>query len=140
MNLGDVREALAAALAGLDVELQASPYVLAAPTPPAAWVFPAAIDYDAVMARGADLWTFTVQVFVGGGSDRGAQQLLDRLLAPAGGDSVKAALEDDPTLGGTCEALRVVSATGPRTFTFEGGGSYLGCEWQVELLGDGAAG
>jgi hypothetical protein len=135
-SLTDLREALASNLAAID-GLQESAYVLANPTPPAAEVVPAPIEYDKAMGRGLDKWTFLVRVLVGLTSDIGAQKRLDKMLASAGPDSVKAALETDPTLGGAADDLIVTRCSGYRTFKREGGTLLLGAEWTTEVYASG---
>lgn len=117
--------------------LQASAYMLANPTPPAAHVFPAEITYDQAMGRGQDGWMMTVQAFVGFATDIGAQKRLDKLLASSGADSVKAAIEGDRTLGGVVQHLRVTRAGGYQIFLVEGRAPVLGAEWTVEILATG---
>lgn len=62
------------------------------------------------------LYSFTVWVYVSAGRDvERAQAALDTYLAPTGATSIKAALEGDVDLGGTCDWIRVVGANeGPR--------------------------
>lgn len=131
-----LREGVAANLAGIP-DLNESAYLLSNPTPPAAEVQPSEIDFDASMGRGADWVTLIVRVFVGLTTDIGAQKRLDRMLAGSGADSVKAAVEVDTSLGGVAEDLQVVNCTGYRTFSREGGPSYLGAEWMVRILVSG---
>ena len=132
------REAIAARLNTID-EIQATALFLADPTPPAAHVFPSPVDWDEAFQRGADKWTFTVQVFVSeAGGDENAQELLDEYLEPYGPRSVKAVLEepDEPggsvTLGGVIDDLVVVRTEGYRVYAREGRAALLGSEWIVE--------
>jgi len=128
-TLKQIREGLATRLDTI-TGIQASAYMLTNPTPPAAHVIPGSIDYDGAMQRGHDVWELTVQVFVGLVADRGAQLRLDTMLAPSGGDSVKAAIEGDRTLGGVVDTLRVSRMTGYQVFNLERG-PVLGAEWTV---------
>lgn len=136
MGLTEIREGLADALASIP-DLQESAYLLANPTPPSAEVQPGPVEYDAAMARGSDRWTMTVRVFVGAVTDRGAQARLDKMLAPTGGYSVKAALQADRTLDGAAQTLRVVRCTGYRIFGREGAAPVLGAEWEVDVIASG---
>jgi hypothetical protein len=144
-DLTAIREGLAANIAGL-TGIQTSAYLLANPTPPAAEIEPGPIDYDKAFARGLDDWRFLVRVFVGLTSDIGAQKRLDVFLAPSGVNSIKAAIESDPQLGGACDDLRVMKCTGYKLFVREvtsaGRGSPLGpligAEWTVQVLAEGA--
>jgi hypothetical protein len=134
-SLSEIREGIAEALGAID-GIQASAYMLPNPTPPTIQVFPEEVDYDEAGARGLDMWTLTVQAFVGTAGELEAQKLLDAYLSPAGATSVKAAIETDPTLGGVIDDLRVTKASGYRIYrisNFE----YLGCEWTVEVYAEG---
>jgi hypothetical protein len=136
-SLSEIRVGLADALSAIE-GIQASPYMLSNPTPPAAHVFPDQIDYDKAMARGLDDWFMTVQAFVGLSSDIGAQERLDVMLAPSGPASVKAAIEADRTLGGVVGGLRVESCSGYRTYQLEAVQHLvLGAEWRVHVLASG---
>lgn len=135
-DLSVIREALARNLAAIP-GLAQSPYLLSSPTPPAAEIQPDEVIYDQAMRRGLDRWRLTVRVFVGFTSDIGAQKRLDRMLATTGVESIKAALESDPTLGGAVDDLRVTGCSGYRLFSRDGGQSVLGAEWQVEVLAAG---
>lgn len=129
-SLEDIRKGLAQNLSAIP-NLQTSPYLLGTPTPPAAEVVPGAIDYDLAMGRGLDRWRLTVRVFVGLTTDRGAQVRLDRMIASAGPQSVKQALEADCSLNGTVDDLRVVNCSGYRQYGDQQ--PILGCEFEVEV-------
>ncbi len=135
-SLTAMREGLAANLDAIPT-LQVSPYLLAAPTPPSAEVAPAETEYDLAGSRGLDRWRFTVRVFVAHTTDKGAQKKLDSYLETSGPHSVKAALEADSTLGGACDDLRVIRASGYRVYGPEGRASVLGAEWDVDVLAIG---
>jgi hypothetical protein len=135
-SLTELREALAANLVSIP-GVQQSAYLLSAPTPPAIEIQPDAIEYDLTMRRGTDRWRFIVRAFVGATTDIGAQKRLDRMLASAGVDSVKAAIESDRQLGGVCDDLRAVRCSGYRSFQREGAAAVLGAEWEVEVLAEG---
>jgi len=120
---------------------QVSEYLLGNPTGPGFEVDldPEGINYDQAMGRGLDEWWFLVRGFVAQTTDVGSQQLRDKFLNPSGEMSLKAALEEDRTLDGTCQACRVVSAV-PRTFgraAGEGSVTYTGAEWRVRIMATG---
>lgn len=116
-SITDIRAALADAIGALG-NIQASPYILANPTPPSAFVYPCGeagdIEYDQAMHRGFDIVPFTVEVYTGSPHDIAAQVNLDEYLEPSGGRSIKAALEADKTLGGIVDDLRVTRCRGYR--------------------------
>jgi hypothetical protein len=91
------------------------------------------IEYDLASSSGVNIWTFLVRVFVAEVIDIAAASKLDAYLSVDGKHSVKAALEDDPTLAGTIQDLHVTSATGETVFTRDSGGPYIGSEWTVEV-------
>lgn len=133
-DMQDLREALALNLSQIE-NIQVSAYMLANPTPPAIHVIPAQTEYHQTMGSGgAEWWQFTIQAFVAATSDIGSQQRLDRMLGSDGPDSVKAALESDPTLGGLCDDLIVTSRTGYQVFVPDGRGALLGAEWTVRVF------
>lgn len=131
----DIRQALSDALGAIP-ELQTSRFMRSNPDPPAAYVYPAVIEYDKAFRRGLDDWTFTVQVFVGFVDDDAAQMQLDEYLEPAGPRSVKQALEAFD-YGELCDSVRVVRAEGYRPYKRDDGGLLLGSEWTVSVRAPG---
>lgn len=127
-----IRRALADSLLVIP-GLQVSPVVLANPTPPCAQVTRGPLQYHQAMYDGVSRPNFTVTCYVALVSDIGAQQLLDRYLAPTGDLSVKQALEVDTTLGGLVQDLIVTGATGEQPYAREQGGPVLGSDWAVEV-------
>lgn len=115
---------------------QVSEYLLGNPTGPGFEVDidPEGVLFDQAMGRGLDEWWFLVRGFVAQSTDVGSQQKRDEMIM-----TVKAALEVDRTLGGSCQACRVVEAK-PRSFgTTTGAGSvtYTGAEWRVRIMATG---
>lgn len=135
-TLAQVREGIALNLSTI-ADVQVSAYMLGNPTPPAIEVVPEQVTYDLAFQRGMDQWNVTVRAFVGLTTDVGAQKRLDLMLASSGANSVKAAVEASPTLGGAVDDLRVTRASGYRTYTFEGRPPVLGAEWAVEVFATG---
>lgn len=133
--MAEIREGLRARLDTI-TGLQASAYLLSNPTPPCAEIQPGEIEYDRAMARGMDGTQMTVRVYVGNTTDIGSQKRLDRMLAPAGADSVKAAIEADRTLGGVVDDLRVTRCSGYRVYSRAGmpNATVLGAEWDIEVI------
>lgn len=122
-------------------DMQISPYVLSNPTLPTIWVKPtpgAVTEYHQAMETmgnpdGQIMWSITVQAFVGAGSDKTAQILLDELLATSGTSSIKAAIEADKTLGGAAEDLIVRRCISYQEYQRTDGTLALGAEWLVEV-------
>lgn len=92
MDINAVREGLAQNLKAIP-GLQAEPYALNSPTPPAAHVLPGESEYHLALQDGDEMETFRVEVFVSATTDIGSQKRLGEFLAYPGPLSVKAALE-----------------------------------------------
>lgn len=67
----------------------------------------AALQFDSSFGRGSDEYVFTLAVVVSRTVDRAAADQLDKFLAPSGAESIKAAIEADPTLGGAAHFAHV---------------------------------
>lgn len=79
--------------------------------PPFAFATLEEITYHGAMGAGNIVNRFTVSVVVQRASERAAQDKLDGYLAYDGSQSVRAAIESDPTLGGVVKTLIVTGAT-----------------------------
>ena len=79
-------------------------------TPPCAIVGQLDFTFDIDNARGLDQANVDIYVIVQRFSERAGQDALDGYLAGTGSTSIKAAIEGDRTLGGTCQTLRVIGA------------------------------
>lgn len=79
-------------------------------TPPCAVVGQLDFTFDIDNARGLDQANVDIYVIVQRFSERAGQDKLDGYLAGTGSTSIKAAIEGDRTLGGTCQTLRVIGA------------------------------
>lgn len=130
-----IREGLAANLENIE-GLRVFPYVPDSVSPPAAFVAPVPVQFltfDTTFTRGSDDMTFIVTLIVSRAWDRTGQNNLDKYLAGSGENSVKTAIESDPTLGGAamstaCESARNYGAE----FAF-GQVPFYGCEFVVSV-------
>lgn len=103
-------------------------------TTPAAMVFgPERIRYDSTMARGSDEYRFPLRVYVGRVDEKGAQDRLDAFVSGAGPQSLKVAIESDPTLGGVVDFARVEEARNYGPYQ-SGQANYLGVELLVFVI------
>lgn len=68
---------------------------------------PREIDFDTTMARGTDRVVIDCLLVAARADARQAQRTLDAFLNTKGVGSIKVALENDRTLNGACEDLRV---------------------------------
>jgi len=132
-GIATIRDELRLALDAID-GLRVQDVVVDSIAPPVAVIgFPDRIEFDVTMRRGADRLLIPVRLYVGRASDRAAQDKLDAYLAPSGVFSIKAAIEDDPTLGGACQTLRVTEASGYGVYDVAGI-PYLGVQFVVEVI------
>jgi hypothetical protein len=106
MNPTAVRTGLSTALDTI-TNLRCFDYVPDSLSPPAAIVEPLEIEYGTAMANGLNRVTAYVLIVVGRMSDRSSQDRIDAYVNTTGASSVVAAIEADPTLGGTAESLVV---------------------------------
>lgn len=108
---------LIAVMAGLATRLETIDGVRVYPYPPDKVAVPAAliswpdgIDYDQTFAGGADMTTIPVFVLIEPGQARIRVGELTPYTARTGAQSVKAAIQADPTLGGAAKTVRVTRA------------------------------
>ncbi|ANN16252.1 hypothetical protein SD37_11750 [Amycolatopsis orientalis] len=86
--------------------------------PPAAVLSLETVTYDSSMSRGSDDLVFSADVFTSMASDRSGQELLFSFIDGEGPNSVKAAVEADPLLGGVAMFAEVTDAGAPRIASF----------------------
>jgi hypothetical protein len=129
-----VRAALAAQLAAQIPGLRVSASRSAQVNVPAAVVLPApgtVVSYKETMDGSADLY-LRVVVLVGEGDSSSGQDLMDPYLSTTGGQSIYAAVQADPTLGGVVSYADVWEASGYGMIPW-GGVDYLGCSFTVRV-------
>lgn len=130
-TLTDIRSALASALGdirGLRVEAS----VPDNPKPPTAIIVPQGITFDLAMHRGTDEFDFSILLITGRMSERSAQNTLDSFCDPSGTNSIKAAINADPTLGGVVSSARVTNMRNYGSLTV-GDTDYLSAEFAVTV-------
>jgi hypothetical protein len=133
-DLASIRVALADALSVLP-GVQTSPYSLSNPFFPSLCVLGHdEIDYgNLAFGRQDTEWNLIVRGYVSLNFDQVGQERLDRWLADSGPDSVKATLEDDPTLGGLVEWLLVIRSSGTNIYQLPNQVSALGTDFTVQV-------
>lgn len=104
----EAAEALRTALANID-GLRVSEFIPDSLNPPLATVAVDNVQYHTAFGHNNPRYTFTVAVVVARSSDRIAQRRLDGYLSADGAQSVRAAIEKDPTLCDTVQTCQVVS-------------------------------
>lgn len=131
-SIAQVRQALSDAVDGI-TGIRCAPYVPDQIQPPMAVVWDAGVDYDLVLGRGADEWTFTVAVYVSRTADKAAQKLLDTLREPTGATSLKTVVEANAGLAAVVDYARVRKAS-PLQVVTVGAIEYLAVEFDVEIV------
>jgi len=100
---------------------------------PAAVVGMLDFNFDTSMNRGFDTATLDLILITGRMSERSAQNSLDGYLSGSGSGSIKTVLENNKTLSGACQTLRVTTATSGSLQV--GGIDYLAMRFRVEVIG-----
>ena len=139
-TLADIRAGLVANLAAVFTDVQVNAYELSAPTPPFLEIAVGdGLEYNLAANRGVDVFRLVVRAGVPG-VDQAAGARMDDLLAPSGGQSVRAAIETDRTLGGVAHSLVVTGARNVQWVVNAAspGSTYLSAEWLVDVYVAGA--
>lgn len=95
---------------------------------------PSLREFD-VAFNGAGVWAFDFWVIVPVG-DRDlnrAETTMDPYLSETGTNSLKAAIEADPSLGGVVDSVRVTGLSNYGMTQFEGAGQHLAASVRVEV-------
>jgi hypothetical protein len=81
-------------------------------------------------------YSFSILLLVSVAQGSPAQEVLDGYLDTSGADSVFAAIEADPDLGGVCDAAMVTSVANAGLVEYPSGSgiAYLGAEFLVSVL------
>jgi hypothetical protein len=131
-TLGQVRSGLAARFATIS-GLNVYETISATPQVPCVMIRPASGEYDQAMASGGDMVRFDVLLLASSALTAWdvAQDKLDAYLARTGTGTLRASLQSDVTLGGTCHTARITGWREYGTLSF-GGAEYMGCRVEVE--------
>lgn len=133
-SFGAIRDALKVRLQTISATLEVYDTVPGQITTPCAIIgVPEKIEYDLAMARGADGWDIPIRIHVQLSDYKQAQDDLDAYLDSDSGNSVKAAIEGDQTLGGVASTLQVKEMRDYGEYTY-GNTTYLGAEWLVWVV------
>lgn len=140
MDVDAARDALAGALAlielDVDVTLNVYDYASGGGVWPAAIVpGPVEVLYDLTKGDGLHTLMFEVHVVVGRADESVARARLAPFVSTTGPLSIKAALEDDPTLGGAVASLQVTGCT-PASIDVAGV-TLLDAVFDVEVIVEG---
>lgn len=130
-TVSQVSEALRTALVAVP-GLRVVEYIPDSLNPPMATVGVDTVNYHGAFRGGNPQYLFTVGLVVARSSDRMAQKRLDDYLSYEGNQSVRAAVEKDPTLGGCVQTCQVVTG-GNITNINVNDVVYLSVEFAVEV-------
>jgi hypothetical protein len=127
----DLQTALAAALATIP-GLRVADHLPEQVAPPMAVIQLQTVTYHRAMGGGLSEWNYVVSLVAGRMGERVAQRQLDAWLSYDGAQSVRAAIESDPKLGGKCSTLVVDEMITVRPLTV-GDAAYVTCEFNVNV-------
>jgi hypothetical protein len=131
-TVSSLRTGLATAL-GTIANLRVYELVPDNPQHPSAIIRIDRVEFDSTMARGSDEFAFVITVVVGRADDRAAQMKLETYVAGSGSQSIKTAIESDPTLGGIAMACRVQAAQNIGSLERPDGTSLLAVDFVVSV-------
>jgi hypothetical protein len=90
------------------------------------------VTYHRAMQGGLSEWKYVISVVAGRMGDRAAQRTLDSWMSWDGAQSIRAAIESDRTLDGTCSTLIMEDMITIRPLSI-GDASYLTCEFNLSI-------
>jgi len=91
------------------------------------------IEYDSTMARGSDVYTIPVLVYISRVDAQLSQESLDSYLQSSGANSIKAQIESDTTLNNEAQSVRVTDATDYGVYNVNNI-DYIGVQFSVEVI------
>lgn len=140
-SLRDIRAGIVSAIKAVDPQVQCTGYLLENPQPPCFEIElgSTGVIFDLAMQRGLDQWTIIVRGFTGATLDETGQRKMDDWLASSGGKSIKAAIEVDRTLGGTCSDCQVERIGQIRAYSPVANptAKFYGVEWTLQVIAEG---
>ncbi len=125
------------------LKLQALDYVPDDVDPPSIYPNTVKTEFDKTMRRATDKLVVTLRLLCARTDDRSGQHMLYGYMAGSGASSIKAAIEaqrgapGSAALGGACDELHVTQIGEARWYEVAGE-RYVGCDFTVEIWGDGA--
>jgi hypothetical protein len=127
-----IRAGLKTRLATSSTFIQVSATVPDTVSPPAAIVQPGSpvAEYHQAFGNGLERFIFNVLILAQRFDEEANQTLLDGFLSGSG--AIRALIEADVTLGGTCSTCQVVSANSYGLVDINDT-PFLGCEYSVEV-------
>ena len=100
--------------------------------PPMAVIQMETVTYHRTMQGGTSEWAFLISLIAGRMGERSAQRQIDGWLSYDGSQSIRAALEVDPTLNGIVQSLIVAEMASIRLLTM-GDATFLTCDFNLTV-------
>jgi hypothetical protein len=129
-SLAEVMTALGTQVGGL-ANLRVYDFPSSRVEPPAAVLSLPETGYDVTLGGRSDAWEFPLWVLVSRADDKSAYAEMVPYLEAEGDRSIRAIIEADRTLGGTCDTSAVTRAR-PQ-FVSVGGTEFLAIEFTLEV-------
>lgn len=136
MNLAGIRAGLKANITAVVTDATMDGYLLTPVTAPGFEVEVANMQYDATYGRGTDELDVIVRGYLSLNEPAESEKRRDNWIDGTAGESIKAAIESDKTLGGACDSLRVTGATARTVVPVDSNAAYLCAEFTVHIIGD----
>jgi hypothetical protein len=130
-NGSDLQNALATALATIP-GLRVADHLPEQVAPPMAVIQLQSVTYHRAMRGGLSEWRYVISLIAGRMGDRAAQRQMDSWLSYDGPQSVRAAIETDPTLDGNASTLIVEEMVSVRPLSI-GDAAYTTCEFNITV-------
>jgi hypothetical protein len=130
-NGSDLQTALATALATIP-GLRVADHLPEQVSPPMAVIQLQSVTYHRAMRGGLSEWRYVISLIAGRMGDRAAQRQMDSWLSYDGPQSVRAAIETDPTLDGNASTLIVEEMVSVRPLSI-GDAAYTTCEFNITV-------
>lgn len=134
MNLAGIRAGLTTNITAVVTDAEMDGYLLTPVRAPGFEVDTVSVTYDTSYGRGTDELDVVVRGYLPLNEYSESEKRRDNWIDGTAGESIKAAIESDKTLGGACDSLRVTGATA-RTVVVDNA-TYLCAEFTVHILGD----
>ncbi|MDG4750622.1 hypothetical protein O7630_06710 [Micromonospora sp. WMMD718] len=132
MDISAVRQAIADAVKNAIPGLNTYAYVPDSTSVPCFYVGGVEVRYDQTLGDNNCELSIVCPILISNTNDRSGQMQLDTFLMPAGDQSLKAAIESDPSLGDLCSFVEVVSAQ-----NYGYNNSRLGADLIINVVGNG---
>jgi hypothetical protein len=135
VNLAAIRAGLKANITAVITDAHMTGYLMTPVVSPGFEVDTVETQFDTTYRRGTDEIDLVVRGWLSLNETDESQKRMDNWIDGTAGESVKAAIESDKTLGGACDACRVTRAAVKRAMPVDANALYLVGEWTVHVIG-----